>query len=81
MLLKLGAAKRRKNVAPGLSRGLGVEAPEGRKKDCTCDSKFAQTAHAHLLSGLEITAELIVSRLVRKPARSVVFATKTAWAG
>src|SRR5580693_2340393 len=81
MLLKLGAAKRRKNVAPGLSRGLGVEAPEERKKDCACDSKFAQTAHAHLLSGLEITAELIVSRLVRKPARSVVFATKTAWAG
>jgi hypothetical protein len=81
MLLKLGAAKRRKNVAPGLSRGLGVEAPEERKKDCACDSKFAQTAHAHLLSGLEITAELIVSRLERKPARSVVFATKTAWAG
>jgi hypothetical protein len=81
MLLKLGAAKRRKNVAPGLSRGLGVEAPEERKKDCTCGSKFAQTAHAHLLSGLEITAELIVSRLERKPARSVVFATKTAWAG
>ena len=37
--------------------------------------------HAHLLTGLNINAELIRSRLERKPARSVTFATKTAWAG
>ena len=37
--------------------------------------------HANLLSGLDITAELTRSRLDRKPARSVAFATKTAWAG
>jgi recA bacterial DNA recombination protein len=37
--------------------------------------------HAHLLTGLNIHAELICSRLERKPARSVTFATKTAWAG
>jgi hypothetical protein len=37
--------------------------------------------HAQLLTGLNITAELIRSRLDRKPARSVAFATKTAWAG
>ncbi len=37
--------------------------------------------HANLLSGLNITAELTRSRLDRKPARSVAFATKTAWAG
>jgi hypothetical protein len=37
--------------------------------------------HAHLLTGLEINAELIRSRLDRKPARSIAFATKTAWAG
>jgi hypothetical protein len=38
-------------------------------------------AHAQLLTGLNITAELIRSRLTRKPTRSVAFATKTAWAG
>jgi len=37
--------------------------------------------HAHLLTGMNINAELIRSRLDRKPARSVTFATKTAWAG
>jgi hypothetical protein len=39
--------------------------------------------HAQLLTGLEITAELVRSRLDRKPARSAetTFASKTAWAG
>jgi recombination protein RecA len=37
--------------------------------------------HAHLLSGLEINIEKICSRLDRKPAHSVTFETKTAWAG
>jgi hypothetical protein len=37
--------------------------------------------HTHLLTGMDINAELIRSRLERKPARSVTFATKTAWAG
>ncbi len=37
--------------------------------------------HAQLLTSLNITAELIRSRLDRKPARSIAFATKTAWAG
>jgi hypothetical protein len=37
--------------------------------------------HAQLFTGLDITAELIRSRLGRKPARSVMFETKTAWAG
>ena len=37
--------------------------------------------HAHLLTGLNINAELICSRLERKPSRSVMFATKNAWAG
>jgi len=40
-----------------------------------------QPAHAQLLTGLEIDVELTRSRLDRKPAHSVVFATKTAWAG
>ena len=37
--------------------------------------------HAQLFTGLDITAELTRSRLDRKPARSVMFETKTAWAG
>jgi hypothetical protein len=38
-------------------------------------------SHSQLLTGLEITVELIRSRLERKPVRSVTFATRTAWAG
>ena len=47
----------------------------------TDDTQIARPTHAHLLTGLNITAELTRSRLDRKPARSVTFATKTAWAG
>ena len=72
------------------SRGAPVpereKAPEGRKKNCvgeqsTIDFHLADPTHTQLLTGLEITAELIRSRLDRKPARSVMFASKTAWAG
>jgi recA bacterial DNA recombination protein len=38
-------------------------------------------SHAHLLTGLEINVELTRSRLERKPTQSVIFETKTAWAG
>jgi hypothetical protein len=60
-------------------------APEGRKKICvgeqsTIDFQIAGPTHAQLLTGLDITAD-IRSRLERKPARSVMFASKTAWAG
>jgi hypothetical protein len=41
----------------------------------------SKPSHSHLLTGLEITVELIRSRLDRKPARSVSFETRTAWAG
>ncbi len=41
----------------------------------------SKPSHSHLLTGLEITVELTRSRLDRKPAYSVAFATKTAWAG
>jgi len=43
--------------------------------------EFAVPSHAQLFTGLNITAELIRSRLDRKPARSIAFATKTAWVG
>ena len=37
--------------------------------------------HAQLLAESQIRAELLCSRLERKPARSITFAAKTAWAG
>jgi hypothetical protein len=83
------AAKRRKNAAHGVSRGVVVgddEAPEGRKKifiskQSDIDPQNTEPAHAQLLTELEIIVELIRSRIERKPVRSVTFATKTAWAG
>jgi hypothetical protein len=44
---------------------------------------FPIPTHAHLLTKLEITAEIVRSRLDRKPVRSAetTFASKTAWAG
>ena len=44
-------------------------------------SRNASPSHAHLFTELEIHAELIRSRLDRKPAQSITFETKTAWAG
>ncbi|MGZ4861037.1 MAG: hypothetical protein ACXV8M_15865 [Candidatus Angelobacter sp.] len=60
-------------------------ATEGQKKICvgeqsTIDFQIAGPTHAQLLTGLDITAD-IRSRLEHKPARSVMFASKTAWAG
>ena len=86
---KRAAAERRKNAAHGASRGPAIaeeEAPEGRKKICvgeqsTFDLQTVSPTYTELLTGLDITAELIRSRLDRKPARSVMFATKTPWAG
>ena len=89
LLLRLGAAKRRENAAHGASRGSAVwqeEAPEERKtisdnEQSAVDNQCTHPPHAHLLTGLDINVELIHSRLARKPARSVQFASKTAWAG
>jgi hypothetical protein len=90
------AAKRRKYAAHGASRGSEAEeeqAPEGRKKInlneqtdlyfSNPNRDFSYPAHAQLLTGLEITAELLRSRLERKPVRaaSMAFTSKTAWAG
>jgi hypothetical protein len=91
LLLQLGsvdelATERRKNAAHGANRGLAVreEAPEGRKKinlPAQPEFDFPCPPHAQLFTGLDITAELIRSRLDRKPTRSVIFETKAAWAG
>jgi hypothetical protein len=81
------AAKRQKNEAHGASRGLSPEedqAPQGRKKISVTEESspaFIPPSHAQLLTGLEMNVELVRSRLERKPARSVIFETKTAWAG
>jgi hypothetical protein len=92
LLLQLGtadasAAKRRQNTAHGESRGLSQkedQAQDGRKKICTIAetlTEFSYPSHAHLLTELQIHAEIIRSRLDRKPAQSITFETKTAWAG
>jgi len=54
---------------------------DGTASDAKDISRIACPTHAQLLTGLHITAELIRSRMDRKPARPVAFATKTAWAG
>ncbi len=90
LLLQLGlpadeSAERRKGAAHA-SRGLLVEneeALEGRKQNCRpgeAPTEVHYPHHAQLLTGLHINAE-ICSRLQRKPAHSITFATKTAWAG
>jgi hypothetical protein len=92
LLLKLGtsnesAAERRKIAAHGASRGFisgDAQAPEERKKInlfTQPELNFPYPAHAQLLTGLNITAELIRSRLDRKPVRPIEFATRTAWVG
>jgi len=78
------AAKRRQSAAHAASRGFGNEkdqAPEGRKKNYSNTPTGTELSHINLFTGLEIHAELIRSRMDRKPAHSIAFETKTAWAG
>ncbi len=93
LLLQLGgatdesAAERRKITAYGGSRGFVVpgsvaEDEQARKgPEKINPAQPENPVHAQLFTGLNITAELVRSRLDRKPARSIAFATKTAWAG
>src|SRR5580704_5947461 len=62
---------------------LGLVKLGDRAGKHSADSKFQTPTHAQLLTGLEITAELVRSRMDRKPVRSaeITFASKTAWAG
>ena len=69
LLLQLGGTKTSSSCARPDSRGrLSLQ-------------ESALLAHAQLLSGLKINIEMICSRLDRKPAHSVTFETRTAWAG
>ena len=63
------------------SEGDGTTLDDGNTTNSNDELAIDTPTHAHLLTGLNINAELIRSRLDRKPARSVTFATKTAWAG
>ncbi|HKF06737.1 MAG TPA: hypothetical protein VKB49_30750 [Candidatus Sulfotelmatobacter sp.] len=75
LLLQLGSAKNQVVVIPTPERTRGAEESlSGAPPD-------SLPSHAHLLTKLEINAELIRSRFERKPAQSVIFETKTAWAG
>jgi recombination protein RecA len=58
-------------------------APENRVSEPSTDSPFPVPSHAQLLTELKITAEMVRSRLDRKPVRSaeITFAGKTVWAG
>jgi recombination protein RecA len=60
---------------------LGVSGNRIREK--SMDFELEKPAHTQLLTELEITAEIVRSRIERKPAASVAatFASKTAWAG
>ncbi len=90
LLLQLGTADvraaKRRNAAhscPELS-AQDDQALEGREAICPTGEtppEFSSPSHAHLLTSLEINAELIRSRIDRKPSRSITFETKTAWAG
>jgi hypothetical protein len=62
---------------------LGPIKPRARVSEQPMDSQFPPPSHAQVLTGLEITAELVRSRMDRKPVRSaeITFSSRTAWAG
>jgi recombination protein RecA len=77
-------AVERQSIAGSCSSLLiKLTSSENRISEKPIDSQFLLPSHAQLLTGLEITAELVRSRLDRKPVRSaeITFASKTAWAG
>ncbi|MFY9910183.1 MAG: hypothetical protein WCF22_15675 [Candidatus Sulfotelmatobacter sp.] len=59
---------------------LGAAGKRKKEQPMNCETK---PTHANLLTEIEITAEIVRSRVERKPAASVAatFASKTAWAG
>ena len=73
----------RQSIAGSCSSLLIKLGPQGHRVKESAIPQLAAPSHAQLLTGLEITAELVRSRLDRKPVRSaeITFASKTAWAG
>ena len=62
---------------------INLASAGNRLGELRIDSRLVPPTHAQLLTGLEITAELVKSRVDRKPPRSteITFGSKTAWAG
>jgi hypothetical protein len=60
---------------------LQLSVPSTQYSVPSSEQTFLTPSHSHLLTGWEINTEVIRSRFERKPARSVTFAAKTAWAG
>jgi hypothetical protein len=73
----------RQSIAGSCSSLLIKLGSQGYRMKDSAILQLAAPTHAQLLTELEITAELVRSRLERKPARSaeITFACKTAWAG
>jgi recombination protein RecA len=77
------AVERQSIVGSCSSLLIKLTSSENRIIEQSMDSQFLLPTHAQLLTELGITAELVRSRLDRKPVRSaeITFASKTAWAG
>jgi len=75
-------AVERQSIAGSCSSLLIKLGSQGHRIKQPVNSQLAPT-HAQLLTELEITAEIVRSRMERKPVRSAetTFASKTAWAG
>ncbi len=73
----------RQSIAGSCSSLLVKLGPAGNRVSAQrMDFQFTLPSHAQSLTGLEITAELVRSRMDRKPSRSaeITFASRTAWA-
>jgi hypothetical protein len=73
----------RQSIAGSCSSLLIKLGPQGYRVKESAIPQLPALSHAHLLTELEITAEMVRSRMERKPVRSaeIKFASKTAWAG
>ncbi|MGA7218052.1 MAG: hypothetical protein WBX38_07050 [Candidatus Sulfotelmatobacter sp.] len=72
----------RQSIAGSCSSLLIKLGSQGHRIEQHSDPQYTVPTHAHLLTELEITAEIARSRLDRKPPRSeITFTSKAAWAG
>jgi recombination protein RecA len=72
----------RQSIA-GSCSSLLIKLAAANQSHSHADARRKNPTHARLFTGLEITAEIVRSRMERKPAASVAstFASKPAWAG
>ena len=76
-------AVERQSIAGSCSSLMIKLGSQGHRLQTTKPQSSAPPPHMQLLTELEFTAEIVRSRMDRKPARSaeITFASKTAWAG